>query len=553
MNSKKNPPKKVFLLGFDGCTFNMIKPLLKKGKLPNIAKVIKNGVHAYLDSTIPPLTPVAWPGMFTGKLPGKTGIFDFTLPTGKFDEKSDSLEKKRVNSTFIKAKPIWQVLSEQGKKCIALDVPLSYPPSDINGVMISRVMSTQKTKTVYPKSLYKKLKRKGLIYGKKERKENNTIEQMHKAIEEKQKKRKKLSRKERNLIKKESFQNLLEGIDEKVKLIKYLNDNYPWDFFMAVFMESDQVGHGFWADQRKVKKVYRKLDKALGEVFSFLPKSCLKVVTSDHGFKSIRGHFCMNEWMSKKGYVKKTFEPDEESRKFLQNVVKFKKKFAKKTVKPKKVFRCQTVVNYKQSRAYLWSGTSYGIRINLKGRDPAGVVEPQDYEKLRNELIREIRKIKEPKTNRRIFSTILKKEEVIGKTSKKDSFGACDIYMLPVNMDYGVISFGRSNKIYKKKRGGFHRKEGVFFAVGNQFKKGFDAGKISILDVAPNILHAGGYPVPKDIDGKVHKKIFTRSSASYRRKVKYGPASQRKPKQKRLSKKEEEKIKKRLAALGYVE
>lgn len=330
MPTMKKNSKKVFLLGFDGCTFNVINPLLKQGKLPNFAKVIKNGVHAYLDSTIPPLTPVAWPGMYTGKLSGKTGVFDFTLPTGKFDKKKNQSGKQRVNSSFIKTKTIWELLSEEGKKSIVLDVPLSYPPTKIDGIMISRVMSTQQTKTVYPKELYSVLKKKGLIYKKKKAKNKEDVVDEHDQIKKNQKQKKELTPKEKRLAKKENFQALLDAIDDKVKLIKHLNDNYQWDFFMAVFMESDQVGHGHWKDQKKVEKVYRKLDWALGEIFSFLPQESLKLIASDHGFKSIKGYFCMDEWLLKNGYAKKTFQLDEQSTKLVKKFKDFKQPLHKK-------------------------------------------------------------------------------------------------------------------------------------------------------------------------------------------------------------------------------
>lgn len=379
---------------------------------------------------------------------------------------------------------------------------------------------------------------------------------MHGEIDKKQKQRKKLSPKEKRLVTKEDFQGLLGSIDEKVRLIRYLNENYQWDFFMAVFMESDQVGHGFWRDQRKVKKVYQKLDDALGEVFSLLPEDSLKIIVSDHGFQWIRGHFFLDEWLYRKGYAKKTFEPDEEAKKLLKNLEKFKESFSKKPGRHMGKFGYQPKIDYKDSKAYLYSGISnygYGIRINLKGRESYGVVELQDYQSLRGELIAELKKIREPGTNRKIFSKVLKKEDVIGDVAEDDAYAASDIYFLPNNMDYAIIIFDKSNRLYKKINDGFHRKEGIFFALGEEFKKGFDAGKLSILDITPNILHIMGLEVPEDMDGKVRKEIFTNGSESYQRKVAFGQPSQRKAAQKRLSRREEEEIKKRLAALGYME
>lgn len=211
------------------------------------------------------------------------------------------------------------------------------------------------------------------------------------------------------------------------------------------------------------------------------------------------------------------------------------------------------MVDSKNSRAYLWSGTAYGIRINLKGRDPYGIVGPHDYESLRNELIAKLKQLKDPISNKRLFYMVLKKEDAIGDVPAQESLTSSDIYMLPTNMDYGLISFDKKNRMYRRKKGGFHRKEGVFFALGDEFNSRLNAGKLSIVDVSPTILHAMGIEVPNDVDGKVRKEVFKKNSDSYKRKVILGPSSQKKAQEQRLSKKEESKIKNHLAALGYME
>ncbi|MDD5069868.1 MAG: alkaline phosphatase family protein [Candidatus Omnitrophica bacterium] len=547
----KKESKKVFLLGLDGATFNVIYPLIKEGKLPNLAKIIKDGVYAYLDSTIPPLTPVAWPGMFTGKLPGKTGIFDFSLPTGKIDRKRPKPEVKRVNSSFIKTKSIWELLTERNMRSVVLDVPLTYPAYQINGVMISRVMAADSKRTVYPQSLYKELKKQGLILDdlteKKEKTEDTHLSERKHCL------KKEVTAAQKRQIKKERVNQMISGIDEKVKLVKYLNQTQEWDFFMAVFMEADQAGHGFWPDKQKISKIYQRLDKAVGEIFSFLPKDCLKVIASDHGFQSVKGVFFVDEWLRGKGYLEKTFEADDETEEKLKNIAQFKEDFHKKPGKTMGRFRYQPAVDYKRSKAYLSSGTAYGIRINLKGRDPCGIVEPRDYESFREELIFELKKIKVPGTNKKLFSHVLKKEDVIGQSRPDISKDSSDIYFLPENMDYCLFSFDKKNVVYKKSKKGFHRKEGIFFGVGPEFKRGFDAGKISILDVTPNVLHLMGMAIPKDCDGRVQKELFSREAKSFKRKPSFCSSSNKKAKEKRLTSKEEEKIKNRLEALGYIE
>ena len=95
--------RKVFVIGLDGATLDIIKPLAKEGKLPNFAKLMKTGSYGILKSAIPPITPCAWTSFATGKHPSKHGLYDFNHMEG------DPLKQKSVNRTFIRAKSIWKI------------------------------------------------------------------------------------------------------------------------------------------------------------------------------------------------------------------------------------------------------------------------------------------------------------------------------------------------------------------------------------------------------------------------------------------------------------
>ena len=118
--------KNVFLIGWDGATFDIIEPLIAQGRLPNIASLMQSGAWGRLESTIPPLTPVAWTSISTGVNPGKHGIYDAIIyhPEGK--------KTSLVNSTLRKVKPIWSILSERGYHVGVLNVPVTYPPDKVN-------------------------------------------------------------------------------------------------------------------------------------------------------------------------------------------------------------------------------------------------------------------------------------------------------------------------------------------------------------------------------------------------------------------------------------
>src|SRR5215213_2532204 len=94
---------KTFVLGLDGATWDILEPLIGRGDLPNLDRIRSRGVYGTLNSVFPPLSPVAWTGVMTGKNSGKHGVFEF------LEHAHDPL-KGRVNSSrAIKADLVWEV------------------------------------------------------------------------------------------------------------------------------------------------------------------------------------------------------------------------------------------------------------------------------------------------------------------------------------------------------------------------------------------------------------------------------------------------------------
>lgn len=566
--------KKVLVVGLDGATLGIIKPMIEAGKLPNFSRLMHEGSFGPLQSTMPPLTPAAWTSFATGKDPSKHGLYDFELHEG------DPKKRKQANSTFVKAKSLWKILTEAGRRSIVIDVPLTYPPEDINGVLISRVMAADIKKCVYPKIFYQKLCKDGFI-----QKANGNMAQEHganKANIEEVKKSRKERLKERDNMKrkqiKESFNHMLKAVDKNVDLAASLMKKEDWDFFMVVFMEADHAGHGFWRYQTKVKKIYEKLDEAVGKLFEQAGPQTVKFIMSDHGFTSVPYSFNINRWLQQKGMLAVKLEvPRLESMKELQEVVKCVGNNAgpvflatlKKELKPfsrnspdnNKTFalphfRYTIATDYAKSKVYLQSGTSYGIRINLEKRDTTGIVKKDDYESLRNLLIRELGAIKDPHTRAPLFSHILKKEDVYSK-SPSGTDPSPDIFLLTSGMK--VMIEGQFNPKHTKIFGkmppgyGFHHTDGIFFVSGDQIKSASEVAP-KITDLTPTILHILDVPVPKDMDGRILNEVFTPGSVYANRKIRYQASSQIKRKEtKTYSKKDEAKIKDRLEALGYIE
>ena len=110
MSNKNEKPGKVLVLGYDAMTFDIMKPLIKEGKMPNFKMMMDKGAYGDLRSTFPPVTPPAWASFMTGKNPAKHGVYNFYYHS---NDPSKDDENFFVNSHSIKANTMWEILSER--------------------------------------------------------------------------------------------------------------------------------------------------------------------------------------------------------------------------------------------------------------------------------------------------------------------------------------------------------------------------------------------------------------------------------------------------------
>ena len=127
--------EKVILIGLDGATFDLLLPWINEGILPVMANLLKQGAWGGLESTIPPLTPPAWASFITGKNPGKHGVFDFRGPV------NDALESPLISSRSIRSRKLWEIINAQKKRVGIINIPVTYPPEEVDGFMISGMLT----------------------------------------------------------------------------------------------------------------------------------------------------------------------------------------------------------------------------------------------------------------------------------------------------------------------------------------------------------------------------------------------------------------------------
>ena len=297
--------KKVLIFGLDGGTWAVFDPLIEEGYMPNLKKLIEKGVSGVLKSTIPPVTPAAWTSFQTGMNPGKHGVFSFI----QFDK--DKKKFSFVNSDSIMVETVFEYLSRNGFKVISINLPVTYPPKHINGVMIGCFLTPSiKCDFIYPPHL------KEIIL---KRFPNYTVSPVE------------LVYKFNPFKSKRDFEKFLNGmlaqIKEKKELALYLMNNHEWDMFFVQFQSLDSFQHILWPyldrthplfDNTKYKQLassyFVELDTAIGEILECSTKTLkpgdevLNIALSDHGFKKMRKAFNFQRWLIEKGYLVNTIK-----------------------------------------------------------------------------------------------------------------------------------------------------------------------------------------------------------------------------------------------------
>jgi len=265
----------VLIIGIDGATWDLLKPWMNKGYLPTLKRLIDNGSGGYLKTVIPPLSCSAWVSLFTGKNPGKHGIYDYLTDSGKL-----------VNSKSIKSEKIWQTLSASGKRCCVINVILTHPVEEINGYMVSGFLTPKDEKVYsYPSELMSILKK-------------NNYKIMCDFIPDQKE------------VSEKRFQFLAELYDTLEKRYLTLNQfmDEKWDFFMVVFEETGILQGFFWDKPDVMLQYFKKVDSYIDGLitkFSSKNENPYTFMVSDHGFNAApQRYFNFRVWMDENGYIK---------------------------------------------------------------------------------------------------------------------------------------------------------------------------------------------------------------------------------------------------------
>ncbi|MFN2256472.1 MAG: alkaline phosphatase family protein [Candidatus Promineifilaceae bacterium] len=496
---------KLLIIGFDGATFDLIRPWAREGHLPNLARIMETGVHGDLLSTLPPVTSPAWPTFMTGCNPGKHGVFDFIQPHGE--------NFTLVNATRIRQPTMWQRLSEAGHRMGVMNVPVTYPPAPLNGFIISGLLSPKTGQISQPADLLQRYEDEMGAY-----RVAPTV-QYRPGVEE------------------EFVADLYDLIHTRGKWAQHLMRHEKPDVMMVHFISMDVMKHALWRFmdhdhpryeaspyENAIRDGYKLVDHYTGRLMEMLPDDASTIVMSDHGFGPLLNMVNINVFFMEKGLMKlkKDIWTQLKALAFRWGITPstayqliVKMGMQNLTARVSKQTRNDVIgrflsfdsVDWKRTVAYSMGHVGQ-VYLNLAGREPHGIVQADEYEKTRQRVIDVLSELADENGRPILSRVILGEEAYHGPYSAKGP----DLHL--ILDDYNMIAcplFATEGKIITLQiRGdsGCHRSEGIFMAQGPGIKNGAKLPANHIRDLAPTIMHMLGEPVPSIMDGRVLTEIF---------------------------------------------
>ena len=458
-----NHSRKVMVMGLDCATPQLVFERWRD-KLPNLRRLMNEGLYGPLESVVPAITVPAWSCMMTSKDPGQLGFYGFR-------NRADYTYQGQTTatSTFVREDTVWDILSHLGRKVVLVAVPQTYPPKPTNGCVVSCFL-TPSTNSEYTFPADLKAEVESVTDG-------YILDADGFRDDDKDRIR----------------QQVFEMTEKRFRLIRHLMRTREWDFFMFVEIGVDRIHHAFWKysdpQHRKyepnhgygnvILDYYRFLDAEIGKVLEMLDDRTTVFVVSDHGAKAMEGGFCLNEWLIREGYLRLKERP--------QGVVPLEK------------------AQVDWSGTVAWgAGGYYGrLFLNVKGREPYGVVDPDDYEKVRDEIRARVEAVTDEK-GRPLATKAFKPQEIYR-----------DCRNIPPDL---IIYFGdlawrsvgsvghNAIHVFENDTGpddANHAQHGIFIMWDGNGRQGSFREDLTIMDCAPTILAALGAPVPADMAGRV--------------------------------------------------
>lgn len=439
---KRSP--RLVVIGLDGTPFTFAQRMIQEGRMPNLARIAEGATLARIKSVYPTVSSVAWSCYMTGVNPARHGIFGF------IDRQPGSYETTIPTSRRMIAKTLWEMLGEAGKKVIVMNVPVTYPPRPVNGILIGGFLSPKLDRAVYPPDKVPLLQSLGY------RIDTDPW----------------LARESKDKL----FGDVQDCLARRERTLLHLMDHEPWDFFQCHIMETDRLYHFAWeqyaTDDRQYAprfyEIIHQIDALLGQVLQRVEQAGAELmVLSDHGFCTLQYEVYVNTWLAEKGWLKL---PDPRP-----------ERVQLKDVGP---------------RSHVYSLDPGRVFINLQGREPAGTVPQAEYEQWREQAAAAaLDELRDPQTGEPMLEKVVRREDIYHGPELEQ---AADLILVPRDgydlkgaLGKGTLTFKGDALV------GMHTYDDAMLVVRNRSLAAQDA---SIVDATSTVLRLMEVEAPPDLD-----------------------------------------------------
>ena len=532
---------RVLLFGIDGLTFRVLDPMIEHGLLPNFARVRDEGTLGILRSTTPPMTPPAWMSIATGLLPAGHGVYDFwgyewkgeadRSPAG--GDKSDALKRSlqfRATTPLSRLAPlsrserrvgtkerehgkggeptayvmthrqggkaIWNILSEWGKQVVVANVPLTYPPEPVNGMMLSGYMAPDtRANVTYPASFKDELLQIAPAY---------QID-LDPAVSGGQ-----IG---------DPLAETLKMTRERLKMFR-LALRKEWDFCFLACSGADRIQHLRWdaimAFHPQAVAYYQMLDDALGMMLDELRPDDLLLIVSDHGFRGVRRKFYVQEYLYRLGLLRMYKGSNRYRAEILgharslihrlglQEAARLTRDLLRKwgLMAVEKAQHAAHLPDLDWDNTRAWVPSASGSLAGYADIFLDDQLAEEDIQK----LMQALEDIVDPESGERLFVE-MHREDVYGT----GPFAPPERHLLVLANERTTLAteLGRGKLWENSDRTiGIHHPDGVLYLYGAGVKRGAQMEAAHVCDIVPTILARMDVPAPHELQGRVLEQAF---------------------------------------------
>ena len=509
----------MLVIGLDAADRELIEQWCDEGALPNIARMRARGAWGSLHTTADTVHVSAWPGIFSGTTPDKHGLYHaYVMRPGEQAPVRPRPEECPV--PFL-----WKLLDDSGIRSIVMDAFLTCPLRDFSGIQIVDWGSWTwfSGQEIQPDSIKQAIRGKFGAYPA----ENHSKVGMTPPSDP-------LGFRRR----------LLEGVRKKSEVAQWLMDSQDWQFFLLVFGECHAAGHYFWhymdrdyvaypeqaASELRtaLRDVYVALDVAIGELIAKCDDATTVYVVSGDGMgPNYSGSHILKPLLERMELANAASgdagaaptKPKKSLSSALRGLVpKEFRAFVSKHLLPRAVNEKLSMhwktadVQWSRTRAFVIENANEGyIRVNLKGREPQGIVEGgEEYDAICSALVATTRRMTNPANGRLAAEHVHKAADLYSGPCAGNlpdviigwDPGAKVTTSLATDT-HGVITSDQPGYAVTPYYTGNHRGNAFVVAQGPAIEAGAVVQGASILDLAPTILSRFGIAAPSHMDGRV--------------------------------------------------